>query len=122
MSWGGTTQERDDQALADNQDSTNKIETDEQDTKMSDTNEETTVSETKKPATKRRTKSAAELLADARRRVEELEARVAGQRDQNRLDFVERLYDHFGAKAIKGDLDESERLEALRVRLDVEFE
>lgn len=109
MSWGAATTSEHVEDAFDDQDTTT-------------TNEETTVTETKKPATRRRAKSAAELLADARKRVEELEARVAAQRDQNRLDFIERLYDHFGAKAIKGDLDESERLEALRVRLDVEFE
>jgi len=111
MTWGATpTHERSGDTL------------DEQDQTINDTHEETTVSETKKPATKRRAKSAAELLAEARKRVEDLEARVAAQRDQNRLDFVERLYDHFLLKAIKGDLDESERLEQLREKLSVVFD
>lgn len=109
MSWGAATTSEHVEDAFDDQDTTT-------------TNEETTVTETKKPATRRRAKSAAELLADARKRVEELEARVAAQRDQNRLDFIERLYDHFLVEPIKGDLDESERLEKLRERLNVVFD
>lgn len=71
-------------------------------------------------ASRRRRKTDAELLDAALAQVEELKAKVDGQRTANRIAVIDELYSHYGIKPIDRDHAEVHRLSQLKARLGLE--
>ena len=62
-------------------------------------------------------KSDEQLLADAVARTGRLRAKVIANRDRQRMELVEDLYEKHGVGPVEADMSESKRLAALRLKL-----
>lgn len=68
-------------------------------------------------AKRRRPKTEKELYAEATERAKSLREKLLARRSKNRDQFIEDLYRQLEVETIDGDLDESDRLTALRSTL-----
>ncbi len=90
------------------------------------TNESTEVTEpvvAEKPKPKPRRKpvrSLAEQLAEMQTKADDLRRRIEQQITTERLALVADLYAHHGIDVVEGDLDETQRLAALRAELGLD--
>lgn len=58
-----------------------------------------------------------QLLADAVKRTGLLRTKVIANRDRQRMELVDDLYEKYNVEAVADDMSESKRLVALRVKL-----